>query len=54
MALLLCGATVFVGEHKEDSVTKTLEILQTVGVALQNLDLVIATFGKSICIGAEK
>ena len=41
------------GEHKEYSVTKALEILQVISVTLQDLDLVIAALGKSVGIMAE-
>ena len=54
VALFLCAGTTLMGKHKENSVAKTFEILQTVGVALQDLDPVIAAFGKSICIRTEK
>ena len=54
VALFLCVGATLVGEHKENSVAETLEILQAIGIALQDLDLVIAAFGKSIGVWAEK
>ena len=54
VALFLCAGATLVGEHKENSVAEPLEILQAVGVAFQDLDLVVAAFGKSVCIRTEK
>ena len=34
VALLLYGAAVFVGEHKEYSIAKAFEIMQAIGIAL--------------------
>ena len=54
VALFLCAGATLVGEHKEYSVTETIEILQAVGVTLQDLDLVITALCETVCIGAEK
>ena len=54
VALFLCAGATLVGEHKENSIAKTLKILQTVGIPLQDLDFVVAAFCESVCIGAEK
>ena len=54
VALFLCAGGTLMGEYKENSVTKAFKILQSVGVALQYLDLVVAALGKSVCIWTEK
>ena len=42
------------GEHKQNSVSKTLKIMKSVSIALQDLDLVVAALSKSIGIRTEK
>ena len=54
VALFLCVGATLMGEHKEYSIAKTSEILQTVGITLQDLDLVIAALGKAVGVWIEK
>ena len=54
VALFLCVGAPLVGKHKQYSVAKAFEVLQAVGVALQDFNLVVAALGKSVCVGAEK
>ena len=54
VTLFLCVGATLVGEHKEYSIAETLEILQSISISLQDLDLVIAALCKTVCVGTEK
>ena len=54
MALSLCAGAALVREHMKDPVAKAFEVFHAVCTPFQNLDLIVASFCKSVCIRTEK
>ena len=50
VTLFLYADSTLVGEYKEYSIAETLEILQAISIAFQDLDLVIAALCKTVCV----